>query len=648
MFKDDGAAFIFMVLLAIGLSLAVPIPYYLGWILSGAAPFSAKWLCLSPAYAPYLVSNHFGPPGALTFWIALAVNVAWSGVCLGLACFFLNRNWRNDVRGASQSRWRDWLDAWLHGSRAWRAGLRNKLLPVNPFQWLVQQDRQPLLLGGCTIGLICLLWVIGWRTWPRAWPSNANFFVTALVLITTVNWLALFAAARRVGTDRRDGILELLLTTPLSPQEMVDGEIRALEAEFKPLRIAVLGFLVLMMAGGFTMRSWNVFAAITYAAIWCALFAWCLSSPKGRILEVMWAALNSGRPVYSMFRWRGNKWSWYWILFNMGILGRRPSGGGLGFAFPSGSTVEFTLLCAIGIPVGAFYYLGRTVRTELQNNLRRRLMMDMRLIATEPLPDPNDPAFKYWDGVHRLQYRAHSTPVGVGWPVFADAVETDVQPYGHATAHREVANAGVTAPLDALALFQLLRERTVKYSMVGGLAVNAYLANRNIKDADVLMSASELERLPELHIQEWTDFFICAQFRTIRVVIYLTADPFFEAVQVQFPATVAVAGKEVPSVTVEGLIALNLYAIHLISRQREFYRNERYEVDMIALLASQQNLSLEPVLTLIRAHVPEQHLEELENTLETCREAAARARKRANRTNAFSAFGAPVKADRGL
>ena len=33
---------------------------------------------------------------------------------------------------------------------------------------------------------------------------------------------------------------------------------------------------------------------------------------------------------------------------------------------------------------------------------------------------------------------------------------------------------------------------------------------------------------------------------------------------------------EVPAVSVEGLIALNLYATYLISRQREYYRIERF------------------------------------------------------------------------
>jgi hypothetical protein len=637
LFKDDGAAFVFMVLFLACVSLAVPIPYYLGEVLSGTAPFSANWLCLSPAYAPYLVTVNFGASGPLRFWMAMLGILAWSGLCLAFACFFLSRNWRNEVRGAVREGWRGTFDAWVHGPDSWRADLRNNLLPTNPFQWLVQQDRRPVLLCYCTIGLICLLWLIGWRAWPQAWPSNANFFITAMVLIIIVNWLTLFAAARRIGTDRRDGILELLLTTPLSPQEMVDGEVRGLEAQFKPHQIIVLSLLIVMMAGGFMIRSWNARAAITYFLIWCVLCVWCLKNPRGRILQVMWAALNSGRPVYSAFKWRGNKWSWLWMFYNLRILANRGFGGGAAVGFPSGSIPEFTFVCVIGIPACAFYYLGRTIKAESQNDMRRRLIVDMRLIATEPLPDPNDPSMKNWDGTHRLHYRPSSTQIGSGWPVFADPVETGApQACGYAPPPPEASNAGLTVPQDALALFQLLRERAAGYSMTGRMAMNAHLADRKIQGADLLMSASALKWFPELQIQERTDFLIRGQFRAIRVLIYLTTNPFFEAVRLQFATAIPVGGMEVPAVTVEGLIALNLYAMHFVSRQREYYRNERYEVDIIALLARYPTLSLEPILTLLGSHIPEQCVKELENTLQACGAHAARLHRRASRKKALS------------
>jgi hypothetical protein len=278
--------------------------------------------------------------------------------------------------------------------------------------------------------------------------------VTALVMVMIVNWLMLFAAARRLGHDRRDGILELLLTTPLSPQEMVEDEVRALEAEFKPLQITVFILLLLMMAGGFLIRAWDPVALITYLVIWGALCFWCVTKPKGRILSVMWAALNSGRPLYSVFKWRGSKWSWFWIIYSVPFFANAGFSGGVGAAFPSGSWVEFFMVCFLGLPACADCLLGRSDYAALPYETRRKLIKHMRLIATEPLPDPDDPVFKDWDGLQPLQYRGASASVGDGWPVFADPFKAGAPRSSEVRElHGKVSMERASVARDALALF---------------------------------------------------------------------------------------------------------------------------------------------------------------------------------------------------
>jgi hypothetical protein len=195
------------------------------------------------------------------------------------------------------------------------------------------RDRRSVLLGYGAIGSICVIWLAGWGTWPAAWPSNANFFITAMLLVAAVKWLKLYGAARRYGRDRRDGNLELLLTTPARPQDILEGTLAGLTRQFRPLEFTVLALLVLMMLGGFSLRPWNVRAALTYAAVWCALGAWCLSRSRGQVLSVIWAAVNTGRPGYAVFWKRRNSWSWgIWAYFSLrnvlssGLVGR-PAGG---------------------------------------------------------------------------------------------------------------------------------------------------------------------------------------------------------------------------------------------------------------------------------------------------------------------------------
>jgi hypothetical protein len=403
LFTDDGAAFVFMVVFIGCVSLAAPVPYYLGKTLTGAAPFSPAWLCLSPAYAPYLVATDFGTFGVSAFWMAVLGICVWSGLCLGFACFYLSRTWRSEIQGISRTGWRGRFDAWVHGSPSWRAALREKLMTHNPYQWLVQQDRRPVLVGYCAVGLIAALWLLGWLAWPRYWPSSANFFITAVVLIWLVDWLTLFTAARRIGTDRRDGSLELLLTTGLTPLEVADGHAKALANQFRPLRRTVLGLFMVMILGGIVSRSWNTRAVISFAMIWSLLFWFCIRHPKARVLKTMWLALNTGRPVHAVFKLRQSNWTWIWILYMSKNLFHGLARGTT--AFPTGSVMESFFMCLIFGIMLASYFVAKEMSDADENHVRMRIMSDMRAIAADPLPDPNDPLYKKWDGIDRLKPR---------------------------------------------------------------------------------------------------------------------------------------------------------------------------------------------------------------------------------------------------
>ncbi len=51
-------------------------------------------------------------------------------------------------------------------------------------------------------------------------------------------------------------------------------------------------------------------------------------------------------------------------------------------------------------------------------------------------------------------------------------------------------------------LFDLLEERKVDYVLIGGIAMLAYVEGRNTQDIDLILSRADLERLPELRIEE--------------------------------------------------------------------------------------------------------------------------------------------------
>jgi hypothetical protein len=129
-----------------------------------------------------------------------------------------------------------------------------------------------------------------------------------------------------------------------------------------------------------------------------------------------------------------------------------------------------------------------------------------------------------------------------------------------------------------------------------------YVEGRNTEDIDLLMSLPAVTSLPEIHIQERSEFFIRGQFRTVRVDVLLTANALFAEVQRDFGTTHRFAELEVPTATAEGLILLKLYALPSLYRQGLFDRVSVYEADIASLIQRYQR-NVEPMLQRLRPHL---------------------------------------------
>jgi hypothetical protein len=136
-----------------------------------------------------------------------------------------------------------------------------------------------------------------------------------------------------------------------------------------------------------------------------------------RVLPVMWASLNCGRPVHAVWRTSGfSTWSWIWILFNLQHLGRRFQ------QFPSGSLGEM-MLASFLVFIWLLVWLSRRSFTWVVHAgqlksvpqagvlvdgstamCQSRLIGEFREIVREPLPDPSDPRFKKWNVRERFPW----------------------------------------------------------------------------------------------------------------------------------------------------------------------------------------------------------------------------------------------------
>lgn len=404
--REEGAASVLAFAIGAALCLLPLAIYFAQTNLSARPNLSHGWLELSPAYGPWLLWNSFQHgflPGAkVEFWRNLALTWAWSVTALGAAAFFLKRIWRERDPQDSHSGWLGRWQEFVHGNREFRRRLAQDWLEANPFVWLIGRDRQNVMISSLVIGGIVLAWLLCWATWPRQWPAVLNFFMTAALLNLTLGWITRRTAAKALGLPRRDGAYELLLTTLLTPEEIVWGTFEALRWQFRRLTFCVFSLNLLLMLAGLLVRQWNGPALVVYFTMWAMMLAWIwqLASRASRVLPVMWVSLNCGRPELAVWRTSGlNYFGWIWVLLSLPTLARGLRG------FPSGSFGElfFVLFC-----ICAWLIVSLSNKNPSRKNAaiirEERLINEFREIVREPLPDPNDPRFKQWNVHERFPW----------------------------------------------------------------------------------------------------------------------------------------------------------------------------------------------------------------------------------------------------
>jgi ABC-type transport system involved in cytochrome c biogenesis permease component len=392
--RQEGSAFVVSAVLIGLLCLALPLPYNLGLWLNGNVPFDKTWLSLSPALGPWIVAHNFIGFRVSDFWLSTAIAWGLSTACLALAAATLKRNWRRDLQGMTHGVWRSRWEAFVLGS-ARGPELRRNVLARNSYQWLAQHDRRPVVQAWAFITAVCLFWLLGLCMWPGVWPSPLSFYTLAMVLLFGRDMFQSYAAARRMSVDRRDGTLELLLTTPLSPQEMLSGQIAALDQQFRTVKRGLCGLMLMMVLAGFLCRSFTGLGIVSYLAVWSVFFVWCLRSAYRSVPLPMWVAANCGRPLYGAFR-KGGGWNRAWMFYYCWIVENVfGSLAGRTRTFPSGSIVEMYVVLGVVSWVLLFMFANR----KSSNSVAQSLVSQLRLIAQEPLPDRNDPRFKQWKDI---------------------------------------------------------------------------------------------------------------------------------------------------------------------------------------------------------------------------------------------------------
>jgi len=161
-------------------------------------------------------------------------------------------------------------------------------------------------------------------------------------------------------------------------------------------------------------------------------------------------------------------------------------------------------------------------------------------------------------------------------------------------------------------LFSILEKRKIDYVLVGGIALLHYVEGRNTQDIDLLMALSSLKKLPELNISSQDVYFVHANFGELQIDVLLTQNPLFKKVHSKYSQVESFLDRNIPLVTVEGLLLLKLYALPSLYRQGNFARVGIYENDVATLMHYYQP-NIPAILSELSNYVNQSDQEEIES-----------------------------------
>ncbi|HVM50929.1 MAG TPA: hypothetical protein VMU04_23075 [Candidatus Acidoferrum sp.] len=381
--REGGQAHVTALILTGLLSLATPLASWVLPAFRGAFTLPREWLTLSPAYPPYLVFVNFAGGSPHLFWIGSGLTLVYSLTALLAAAVVLHYTWREGTDTLAPRGWRERWQRWTGGGDAWRRRLRWRWMSRNPFCWLAARDRRPVLFAQVFLGLGVLVWLAGCAAAGARWLRPQNAFAFSTLIHAGLNWIMAYGACRRIAEERQTGGFELLLTAPLEPRTIVEGQCRALLVQFRSAWVMVFLLDVLLCLGGLTLPGWNTGLVLCYLTAWVLLATYWFGVHLEAGSRAMWIGAWTGRAAYAALQAvRRMLWLpvWLWMVSGWNF-GSRPGMGTTGMLF---------LLLAM-------LFFGALTGFAQRRSLREKLVRELRLIACAPIPARGDKRFKKWD-----------------------------------------------------------------------------------------------------------------------------------------------------------------------------------------------------------------------------------------------------------
>lgn len=250
----------------------------------------------SPVFLLEMASEASRLFSASAFWIGALMQVGTILVALGSASFVTPRVWQDKPKRRKKEQKAPEERA-VFDKRGWER--RRPLLDRNPIFWLAYFPRQHRRFTFVFMGAAILLGIILALVHYDAGGGTEALVIGGLGVFGLGLLLALQLASQAsvsIAEARRNGTLELLLSTPLKVRDIIQGQWLALRKTFLPATVVLAAFAVYLWTLGATLFDLNRLFLFSKISVELVLGFFVLGWVG------MWSGLVSKTPNGAFFR----------------------------------------------------------------------------------------------------------------------------------------------------------------------------------------------------------------------------------------------------------------------------------------------------------------------------------------------------------
>jgi hypothetical protein len=227
------------------------------------------------------------------FWWSIETTFNLTLACLLAACLLAPRSWRDKPvsarslrkKGERRHRW------WRDGKTERAAAFRRLLLDRNAYFWLAARPYLKAWHVWAAMGLLASLRLVTTLDVKNI-EQEANVAFALLLSLLLKLWITT-EAARQLAQDKKSGAFEVLLSTPLTVQDILRGQRLALRRQFlKPLVVAVMTAWLAVLSIGRTQD------AVQIRWVWVV----CIFIFVADAITLCWVAMLAGLTARSYAR----------------------------------------------------------------------------------------------------------------------------------------------------------------------------------------------------------------------------------------------------------------------------------------------------------------------------------------------------------